>query len=197
MSRSLKRVQSFIVTLVFDTADPCADMIFPVLPRWFTEPLRANDPSSSARPKSSDYSNIASPFPSLTPVGKAPHEHVILEFLFNSVFESRFINMKPTGLFYSSGSENGWLTLGRWQLLFWDISRRSFPDASAHHLYIFLFHFSLRSLHSLRPPGQPRSTLVILMEHPVYLMSHHTPILAHRRLQAQQTARHHRFLSIP
>jgi len=35
----------------------------------------------------------------LTPVEKAPHEHVILEFLFKSVFESRFINMKPTGSF--------------------------------------------------------------------------------------------------
>jgi len=53
------------------------DIIFPVLPRWFTEPLRANEPFSSARQS-------------------APHEHVILEFLFNSVFESRFINMKPT-----------------------------------------------------------------------------------------------------
>lgn len=35
----------------------------------------------------------------LMPVEKAPHEHVILEFLFKSVFESRFINMKPTGSF--------------------------------------------------------------------------------------------------
>ncbi|KAI0278153.1 S-adenosyl-L-methionine-dependent methyltransferase [Russula aff. rugulosa BPL654] len=53
------------------------DIIFPVLPRWFTEPLRANDPFSSAR-------------------HSTPHEHVILELLFKSVFESRFINMKPT-----------------------------------------------------------------------------------------------------
>ena len=37
----------------------------------------------------------------LMPVEKAPHEHVILEFLFRSVFESRFINMKPTGSFQS------------------------------------------------------------------------------------------------
>jgi len=54
------------------------DIIFPVLPKWFTEPLRANDPSSASRSNSNS------------------HEHAILEFLFNSVFESRFINMKPT-----------------------------------------------------------------------------------------------------
>ncbi|KAH9081724.1 hypothetical protein EDB83DRAFT_2334409 [Lactarius deliciosus] len=57
------------------------DIIFPVLPRWFTEPLRANGRSSSVRS---------------TIIGKVHHEHVLLEYLFNSVFESRFINMKPT-----------------------------------------------------------------------------------------------------
>ncbi|KAI0304555.1 hypothetical protein BC826DRAFT_928543 [Russula brevipes] len=72
------------------------DIIFPVLPRWFTEPLRVNDPSSSARANSSDLSTLTLPSPPLTPVEKAPHEHAILEFLFNSVFESRFINLKPT-----------------------------------------------------------------------------------------------------
>jgi hypothetical protein len=75
-----------------------ADIIFPVLPRWFTEPLRANDPFRSAR-HSSDSFIFALPPPLLMPVEKAPHEHVILEFLFKSVFESRFINMKPTGSF--------------------------------------------------------------------------------------------------
>jgi hypothetical protein len=37
--------------------------------------------------------------PPLMPVEKAHHEHAILELLFKSVFESRFINMKPTGSF--------------------------------------------------------------------------------------------------
>ncbi|KAI0308136.1 hypothetical protein B0F90DRAFT_1680486 [Multifurca ochricompacta] len=72
------------------------DIIFPVLPRWFTEPLRANDPSGGVRSNSSDSSPLALPSPPLTPVEKVPHEHVLLEYLFNSVFESRFINMKPT-----------------------------------------------------------------------------------------------------
>lgn len=44
---------------------------------------------------------FASLSPPLMPDEKAPHEHVILEFLFKSVFESRFINMKPTGSFES------------------------------------------------------------------------------------------------
>ena len=47
--------------------------------------------------------SIALPSSTLTPVEKALHEHVILEFLFNSVFESRFINMKPTGLLQPLG----------------------------------------------------------------------------------------------
>jgi len=74
-----------------------ADIIFPALPRWFTDPLRANDPSSGSRSNSSESSSPESSSPLLTPVEKDPHEHAILEFLFNSVFESRFINMKPTG----------------------------------------------------------------------------------------------------
>ncbi|KAH9044558.1 hypothetical protein EDB85DRAFT_1910073 [Lactarius pseudohatsudake] len=72
------------------------DIIFPVLPRWFTEPLRANGRSSSVRSTISDPSTPALPSPPLPLVGKAHHEHVLLEYLFNSVFESRFINMKPT-----------------------------------------------------------------------------------------------------
>ncbi len=91
-------MRSLININSFDTVDMYADIIFPVLPRWFTEPLRANDPFSSTR-HSSDSSSFALPSQPLTPVEKAPHEHVILEFLFKSVFESRFVNMKPTGSF--------------------------------------------------------------------------------------------------
>ncbi|KAI9460513.1 hypothetical protein BJY52DRAFT_1262153 [Lactarius psammicola] len=72
------------------------DIIFPVLPRWFTEPLRANGRSNGVRPNLSDPSTPALPSPPLPLVEKAHHEHVLLEYLFNSVFESRFINMKPT-----------------------------------------------------------------------------------------------------
>ena len=94
-----------LVTICFlETDDLYADIIFPVLPRWFTEPLRANDPFSSAR-ESGDSFSLALQSSPLTPVEKAPHEHVILEFLFKSVFESRFINLKPTGLFAFLGEE--------------------------------------------------------------------------------------------
>jgi hypothetical protein len=108
--RSSKRVRSLVTIHFFNADDLYADIIFPVLPRWFTEPLRANDPFSSAR-QSGDSFSLALPSPPLTPVEKAPHEHVILEFLFKSVFESRFINLKPTGLFAFLGGEVDWLTL--------------------------------------------------------------------------------------
>lgn len=100
LSKSSMKVRGLIIHVyASDPADRNADIIFPVLPRWFTEPLRATSPSSSVRRSSSDSSNLVLPSPPLTPVGKAPHEHVLLEFLFNSVFESRFINLKPTGAF--------------------------------------------------------------------------------------------------
>lgn len=57
-------------------------------------------PVSPAQSQVNRFS-IALPSSTLTPVEKGLHEHVILEFLFNSVFESRFINMKPTGSFQS------------------------------------------------------------------------------------------------
>lgn len=41
--------------IFFDTIDTHTDIIFPVLPRWFTEPLRANDPFSSARHSSDSF----------------------------------------------------------------------------------------------------------------------------------------------
>lgn len=72
------------------------DIIFPVLPTWFTEPLRANGRSSGVRSNISDASTPALPPPPLPLVEDAHHEHILLEYLFNSVFESRFINMKPT-----------------------------------------------------------------------------------------------------
>ncbi|THH12799.1 hypothetical protein EW146_g7352 [Bondarzewia mesenterica] len=74
------------------------DIIFPVLPRWFTEPLHAKAQcSSTIQPANgSIHVSIPSPSPLSSPSSQPPHEHALLELLFNSVYESRFINMKPT-----------------------------------------------------------------------------------------------------
>ncbi|KAK0465575.1 uncharacterized protein EV420DRAFT_1514980 [Desarmillaria tabescens] len=64
------------------------DLVFPYLPRWFTAPLRA-------RPRRSTSVH----FPDDTPIQDMPsHDHALLESLYKSVFEHRFINMKPSAL---------------------------------------------------------------------------------------------------
>ncbi|KAI0371662.1 hypothetical protein BV20DRAFT_992578 [Pilatotrama ljubarskyi] len=69
------------------------DAIFPVLPRWFTEPLHARTrwPSISMQDGSKEFLN-----PSLTPDDDIAHEYELLEILFNKVFDRRFINTKPS-----------------------------------------------------------------------------------------------------
>src|ERR1700733_13691579 len=56
--------------------------MFPLLPRWFTAALRA-------RPRRATSVH----FPENEPL----HDHALLESLNKSVFEHRFINMKPSG----------------------------------------------------------------------------------------------------
>ncbi|KAF8216065.1 hypothetical protein K438DRAFT_1705016 [Mycena galopus ATCC 62051] len=72
------------------------DVIFPLLPKWFTAPLRA-------RPRRSTSVH----FPDGTHRGLYPfsdtqsdttHDHALLESLYKSVFESRFINLSPTAI---------------------------------------------------------------------------------------------------
>ncbi|KAA1467967.1 S-adenosyl-L-methionine-dependent methyltransferase [Dentipellis sp. KUC8613] len=70
------------------------DIIFPVLPRWFTEPLHAKPQAVQA----TNGTNTAPPSPPLTPVKESTHEHALLELLFNSVYQTRFINRKPTAV---------------------------------------------------------------------------------------------------
>jgi hypothetical protein len=52
------------------------DIIFPILPRWFTSALHQPIPNTELPPG---------------------HDYALLEALFYSVFERRFINIKPTG----------------------------------------------------------------------------------------------------
>ena len=75
-----------------------ADIQFPSLPRWYTNALRARDVKQSSR-KSSTASRRSlpiSPPPTPPPNGDDPHDHMLLESLFNSLFETRFINREPT-----------------------------------------------------------------------------------------------------
>ncbi|KAI0045204.1 S-adenosyl-L-methionine-dependent methyltransferase [Auriscalpium vulgare] len=76
------------------------DIIFPVLPRWFTEPLHVKTPSTTTPAKPTNGASGAPPPspPPPIPVNMGSHDHAFLELLFESIFESRFINMKPTAV---------------------------------------------------------------------------------------------------
>ncbi|KAI0707807.1 hypothetical protein C8Q76DRAFT_628262 [Earliella scabrosa] len=71
------------------------DAIFPVLPRWFTEPLHARTrwPSISMQDGSKLFSN-----PQVTPSADIAHEYELLEILYNKVFDRRFINTRPSSI---------------------------------------------------------------------------------------------------
>ncbi|KAK0246253.1 hypothetical protein EDD85DRAFT_803611 [Armillaria nabsnona] len=74
------------------------DLVFPYLPRWFTAPLRAR-PRRSTSVHFPDGSQRRYPSPPDTPIQDMPsHDHALLESLYKSVFEHRFINMKPSAL---------------------------------------------------------------------------------------------------
>lgn len=63
-----------------------SDAIFPVLPKWFTRPLHEAGRRVFRRPGASPH----------WPEEELPHDHALLESLFYSVFESRFINPEPS-----------------------------------------------------------------------------------------------------
>ncbi len=63
------------------------DAIFPVLPRWFTAPLHAMGSTRTDDPPPSPMTAIEEPL---------PHDHVLLETLFYSTFEKKFISTKPS-----------------------------------------------------------------------------------------------------
>ncbi|KAG6901217.1 hypothetical protein C0995_015205 [Termitomyces sp. Mi166 len=73
------------------------DVMFPLLPRWFTSALR----SHARRDTSAHYPNGSRrsyPSPPNTPQNTPEHDHALLESLNKSVFEHRFINVKPTAV---------------------------------------------------------------------------------------------------
>ncbi|KAJ6519979.1 S-adenosyl-L-methionine-dependent methyltransferase [Mycena sanguinolenta] len=70
------------------------DVIFPLLPKWFTAPLRARPRRST----SVHYPNGTQRGLDDTQSDTTPHDHALLESLYKSVFESRFINLNPTAI---------------------------------------------------------------------------------------------------
>ncbi|KAI0073415.1 S-adenosyl-L-methionine-dependent methyltransferase [Panus rudis PR-1116 ss-1] len=73
------------------------DALFPILPKWFTRPLHAGDKGSATTPPASGASTPVIT-PSLVMPEHQPHDHALLEHLFNLVFESRFINARPSSI---------------------------------------------------------------------------------------------------
>ncbi|KAJ7492468.1 S-adenosyl-L-methionine-dependent methyltransferase [Mycena latifolia] len=73
------------------------DVIFPLLPKWFTAPLRARPRRSTSVHYPDGSHRGLYPF-SDTQSASTPHDHALLESLYKSVFESRFINLNPTAI---------------------------------------------------------------------------------------------------
>ncbi|KAI0778399.1 hypothetical protein BD413DRAFT_466512 [Trametes elegans] len=70
------------------------DAIFPVLPRWYTDPLRAHARSPSTLYPGSVQQPLSYPAPHDT--SKLAHEHELLETLYHDVWAERFINPTPS-----------------------------------------------------------------------------------------------------
>lgn len=74
-----------------------ADAVFPRLPRWFTAALRSR-PSRAQAVYFPDGSRTQNdPQLPTSSLDTPSHDHALLESLYTSVFEHRFINLKPSG----------------------------------------------------------------------------------------------------
>lgn len=71
------------------------DAIFPTVPKWFTAPLHATSKRPSALfPDGTSRSFL--PEPPVKVSSNHWHDHALLEHLFMSVFENRFLNRTPS-----------------------------------------------------------------------------------------------------
>ncbi|KAI0094360.1 hypothetical protein BDY19DRAFT_912415 [Irpex rosettiformis] len=68
------------------------DATFPVLPRWFTAPLHA--PRKRRLSVSEAQTEVILPQP--MSFDELPHDHALLESLYNSLFHNRFVNPTPS-----------------------------------------------------------------------------------------------------
>ncbi|KAH9486492.1 Demethylmenaquinone methyltransferase [Psilocybe cubensis] len=76
------------------------DALFPTLPLWFTTALRSKPlRAQSARFSSHTSTTAPSHSPEIMDLDtRPPHDHALLESLHQSVFQNRFINMKPSAV---------------------------------------------------------------------------------------------------
>jgi len=75
------------------------DTVFPYLPRWFTTALRSRPSRAQGvyfpdGPRTQKDTQLSSTFSSDSP----SHDHALLESLYKSVFEQRFINLNPSAV---------------------------------------------------------------------------------------------------
>ncbi|KAJ7631054.1 S-adenosyl-L-methionine-dependent methyltransferase [Roridomyces roridus] len=74
------------------------DIIFPLLPKWFTAPLRSRTRRATSVVHYPDGTHRGLfPFPD-TQSDAAAHDHALLESLYKTIFSSRFINLNPTAI---------------------------------------------------------------------------------------------------
>ncbi|KAI0756792.1 hypothetical protein C8Q80DRAFT_1215626 [Daedaleopsis nitida] len=70
------------------------DALFPILPKWYTAPLRAHSRTLSTAVPGTVQQRLS--FPHMPDTSHLEHEHEMLESLFGDVWTNRFINRKPT-----------------------------------------------------------------------------------------------------
>ncbi|KAJ7727817.1 hypothetical protein DFH07DRAFT_757514 [Mycena maculata] len=85
------------VVEIMEDGNSLTDIIFPLLPKWFTAPLRARPRRTTSVHYPDGTHRGLYPF-SDTQSAATPHDHALLESLYKSVFESRFINLNPTAI---------------------------------------------------------------------------------------------------
>jgi len=88
----LKLSKKVLFYLLFNALDKYLflDFVFPLLPKWFTKALRDHTRQESS---------VDEPLPFVPAASQnaLTHDHALLESLMASVFEERFIHVKPTG----------------------------------------------------------------------------------------------------
>ncbi len=77
------------------------DIRFPTLPGWYTRALRARERKKPSIHFPEGSLRMTEPIPLSPPPTPPPfetlHDHALLESLYQSVYETRFINLAPTG----------------------------------------------------------------------------------------------------
>ncbi|KLO15043.1 S-adenosyl-L-methionine-dependent methyltransferase [Schizopora paradoxa] len=79
-----------------------ADIRFPTLPGWYTRALRARERKKPSIQFPEESLRMTDPIPLSPPETPPPeetyHDHALLESLYQSVYETRFINLAPTAI---------------------------------------------------------------------------------------------------